>query len=793
MTAPAGFVAESCSKKHVEDPVSSRRIKRREFLAATAGGCVAAAIGGATKVAGGAESGSTSTPSDRVARLTAGVSGLPPREICFERARLMTESYRQTVGDAPIVRKAKAFLAVADGLSILIRPDELLVGNIAFKPRVAYFAPESYRWQDYQPGREQVLKSELVYGQDIRFRIPEDIAEFWRKMPEGGTAGHLVPDYSRVLRLGFSGLRAEAKRECEQHRIAGSLDAAKESFYLAADLVCQAGERFARRHADAIRALAPAEVSPTRRAELERIAAVCERVATAAPRNFHEALQAFWFTHVLIHINSSEWSISPGRFDQYMWPFYQRDIAAGRLTRAEAAELLACLWIKFNEVRVCAADIINYQNLMIGGVDQAGNDATNDLSFLCIETTQRLRGLTQPSLSLRWHPGTPEPLRLSAAELILTGSGRPALFNDRTCIAALERAGVRREDVWDYSIAGCEELAIAGQVFGVCRSGTMNQAQCALDALREQPPSFDDLLAAYKRQLTRATRRQIEDQWRRDERSALHTPHPFVSLLFGDCVRTGRDIAHGGARYDISSLAEGGTITAANSLYAVKRCVYDEQRASVDEMNRALAADFVGYERLRAVLRNIPKFGNDDDTIDRFARDIVKLNHQVIEELGLHDYRGGRFVTGSGISTAWKEGHHTAATPDGRLRGEALSVSLGPVSGTERSGPTAVLNSVAKLDWHEQAGGALTHIQLPYVATRTEQNSAQLTASIAGFFQNGGMAVHFSCVDADILRQAIREPEKHLHILVRMGGYSAQFALLSPQLQRDIIARMEQP
>ena len=207
MTALARRVADPCSEKHVEDPVSSRRIKRREFLAATAGGLAAATIGRATKVTSGTESGSSSTPSDRVSRLTAGVSGLPPREICFERARLMTESYRQTVGDAPIVRKAKAFLAVADGLSILVRPDELLVGNIASRPRVAYFAPESYRWQDYYPGREQVLKSELVYGHDIRFLIPEDIAEFWRKMPEGGTAGHLVPDYSRVLRLGFSGLR----------------------------------------------------------------------------------------------------------------------------------------------------------------------------------------------------------------------------------------------------------------------------------------------------------------------------------------------------------------------------------------------------------------------------------------------------------------------------------------------------------------------------------------------------------------------------------------------------------
>jgi len=202
------------------------------------------------------------------------------------------------------------------------------------------------------------------------------------------------------------------------------------------------------------------------------------------------------------------------------------------MTREQAAELLACLWIKFNEVRVCAADVINYQNLMIGGVDQAGNDATNDLSCLCIETTARLKGLTQPSLSLRWHPGTPEKLLLRAAELILTGCGRPALFNDRICMAALERAGVLREDAWDYSIAGCEELAVGGKVFGVCRTGAINQAQCVLNALRENPPTFDALLRTYKGQLIKATRCQIEAQWKRDEESARHTPHPFVSLLF---------------------------------------------------------------------------------------------------------------------------------------------------------------------------------------------------------------------------------------------------------------------
>jgi len=263
MTAPPRLVAESCSKKHVENPVSSRRIKRREFLATTAGGL------GPPRLVSGGESrrGAESIhphSADRVSRLTAGVSGLPPREICFERARLMTESYRQTVGERAADCCARRKPSWRSRWTFDPGPPRrTVVGNIASKPRVAYFARKVTAGKTINPAASSVLKSELVYGRTSAFRIPEDIAEFWRKMPEGRHRRAPRADYSRVLRLGFSGLRAEAKRECEQHRIAGSLDAAKEAFYLAADLVCQAGERFAARHADAVRALAPAEVSPT--------------------------------------------------------------------------------------------------------------------------------------------------------------------------------------------------------------------------------------------------------------------------------------------------------------------------------------------------------------------------------------------------------------------------------------------------------------------------------------------------------------------------------------------------
>ncbi|MFZ5830396.1 MAG: pyruvate formate lyase family protein [Planctomycetota bacterium] len=764
-------------------------MNRRDFLHKSLATGVATALPGASSIAIAAPA----NQSNRIARLEQGVSGLPPPEICFERARFMTDSYRQTAGEAPVVRKALAILSVAEGLPILIRPDELVVGNIASRPRVAYFAPESYRWSRYRSGAEQVLQSDLLFGHEIRFHVPQEMADFWRKMPEGDTVGHFVPDYSKVIRVGFSGLAAEAARCREEHRRARTLDAAKEAFYRAAEISCRTGERFALRHAEAARVLAKEETEPARRTELERIAAACEHVAFQPAQSFQEALQAFWLTHVLIHINSSEWSISPGRFDQYMWPYYDRDITAGRLTREQAAELLACLWIKFNEVRVCAADIINYQNLLIGGVDPAGADATNELSYLCIETTMRLKGLTQPSLSMRWHAETPEPLLSRAAELILTGSGRPAMFNDRICIAALERAGVTSADARDYAIAGCEELAVAGKVFGVCRSGITNpnQAQCVLNALGENPPTFEALLGAYRKQLTQATRRQIEAQHKRDERSARHTPHPFVSLLFEDCLRAGQDVSEGGARYNISSLAEAGTITAANSLYAVKKVVYEEPRVSLPDLRTALAANFAGFAHLRTLLADhVSKFGNDDDGVDRFARDIVSLNRRVLDDLGMRDYRNGTIVPGSGISTAWKAGHRTGATPDGRYRGQSLSISLGPAAGSERLGPTAVLNSVAKLDWEEQAGGALTHVQLPYAATQSDRDTGKLAGLIRGFFRQGGMGVHFSVVDVQLLKAAMREPEKHLHVLVRMGGYSAPFALLSPELQRDILARM---
>jgi formate C-acetyltransferase len=694
----------------------------------------------------------------------------------------MTDSYRETEAEPAILRRAKAFAAVLDGLPIPIAPDELIVGNVASKPRVAYFAPETFHWGGYRPGRKEIrIDQRLSRELAIEFEIPEDIAEYWRDKPTGDTAGHFVADYETILRKGFEGLRSDMARR------------ARTPFYDAADLCCRAATRFGKRHADKAQELAAVERDPARRRELEEIARICSKVPGRPAETFHEALQAFWLIHVMIHINSKEWSISPGRFDQYMLPYYRADIEQGRLTPEQAAELLACLWIKFSELRI-DVDFINYQNLILGGQDGDGNDATNDLSRLCLEVTAKLRTF-QPSVSIRWHAGAPEAFLAGACRMAASGLGLPAIFNDLQIIPVLQHAGVSLPDARNYAIAGCEELAVAGKLFGVMRGGTVNQAQCLLDALLDESrtfATFDELMAAYREQVCQATQQGMTAAKERDRHNADFTPHPFVSLLFPGCIERGMDITRGGATYNITSNTEAGSITAANSLMAVKKAVFEDKIVGLPELRKALRSDFEGREGLRQyLLRKAPKFGNDDDEADALARRVVDINAEVIAEMAERDLRGGVFATGSGGATSYQAGTRTGATPNGRRAGRTLSVGLGPDQGTDTHGPTAMLNSVAKLNWAPQVGGALTHVKFGPKTFSGEEGVRKLCALVAGHFQRGGFGLHFTVADAGILKDAKAHPERRQDLLVRVGGFSAPFALLSPDLQDNIIERTE--
>ena len=719
---------------------------------------------------------------DRITNLLPGLAGKPPAEMCLERARLMTQSYRQTEGEPAILRRAKAFYAILDGLPIEIGDGELIVGNVASKPRVAYFAPETFNWRGHRTEGKQV-KADGRLSRDlaIEYEIPRGIASYWRDQPMGDHAGHFVADYEVVLRKGFAGLR----RMIAQHE--------STPFYEAADMACQAAIRFAERHAEEAQGLAALETDPARRRELEEIARISARTPALPAETFREALQAFWLTHVMIHINSKEWSVSPGRFDQYVLPYYQADIEQGRLTREQAAELLACLWIKFSELRI-DVDFNNYQNLILGGQDADGNDATNELSWLCLDLTAELRTL-QPSVAIRWHPGTPERFLARACELTASGLGMPSMFNDLQIIPTLQHAGVASDDARNYAIAGCEELAVPGKLFGVMRGGTVNQAQCVLDVLLDESrtfATFEGLKAAYKGRVREATRQNMAMSKQRDRRNAEHTPHPFVSLLFPGCLEKGKDITAGGATYNITSNTEAGSITAADSLMAVKKAVFDDRLVTIEDLRGALRLNFDGWGELRQyLLHQAPKFGNDLDEIDALARWVVDVSAEVIHELDEPDYRGGIFATGSGGATSYQVGVRMGATPSGRLAGKTLSVNFGPDQGSDTRGPTAMLNSVAKLNWAPQVGGALTHVKFSPKTLSGDEGTRKLCALVAGHFQRGGLGLHFTVGDAATLRDARAHPEKHENLLVRVGGFSAPFVLLSADLQDNIIERTE--
>jgi len=722
----------------------------------------------------------------------------------------MTDSYKETEGEPTIIRRAKAFHRILEGMPLVIDEGELIVGNIGSKLRVAYFAPETYNaWRDYRPGVEEVkADSRFSRSLAIKYRIPEVIAEYWKDKPMGGTAGHFVPGYEKVLKKGFRGIMKDIEYYKQRLNLANAEDRKKNLFYEAAEITCKAATRFAERYSAKAFELAEKETDPVRKEELKEIGRICKKVPADPAETLYEALQSFWFTHIMIHIDSKERSISPGRFDQYMYPYFEKDLKEGRLTKEQAEELLECIWIKFNEVRIDVG-IINFENLMLSGQDKDGSDATNELSYLCLDVTAKLM-MVQPSVSVRWHPNTPPAFLEKCCELIKTGLGLPAMFNDLAIIPSLLNSGVALPDAKDYAIAGCEEIAIQGKLYGVLRAGLFSQARCLLYVLfngvdpiskrkegvetgdPERFTSFEDFMKAYREQVKYATKACMRESRARDERNAKITPHPFDSLLFDGCIESGIDLTIGGVKYNITSMSEAGSITAANSLAAIRKAVFEDKIVTIRELKEALLSNFKNNEALRQyLLRKVPKFGNDDDYVDELAARVVEMNHEVIQELNETDFRGGIFVTGSVIAEAFERGQEIGATPDGRFARENLSVNFGPSQGTDENGPTAMLNSVSKLNFQHQVGGALLSLKLNPNTVAGERGTRNLAALITTFFKMGGMGLHFTVVNRKTLEAAKKEPEKYRDLIVRVGGYSAPFVLLSPEIQDDIIRRTE--
>jgi len=768
------------------------------------------------------------------------VSTVP--EIFADRARIVTKSYQKTSGLPPIRRRAMAFAAILDEMEICLAPDELIVGSYAGRPRGCQVYPEY--------GIKFLLDEmdELHLRTSDRFVISEEtkqeLRELWAYW-EGNTlsdtawelfepedreaagdtlflltplrcgVGHMIVDYPRCLNRGIRSI----VEEIQERR--GALDfcdpayADKKLFYDAAEICLEAMIRFAHRFACLAQKEAEAETGAERRAELEEIARICRRVPEYPAETFQEALQSFWLLQLCLHLEASGHSISPGRFDQYIFPFYDRDVRQNGLSREKAGELVQALWIKFfelNKVRdknstKAFGGYPMFQNLMVGGQDVNGRCAINELSHLCLEATDQLR-LPQPSLSMRWYYGSPDAFLEKALRVIAGGGGMPALFNDEVLIPNMLRMGYSLEEARDYAIVGCTETVGQGNVEPWLTGGFINALKAielaifdGFDPLYQkyrplrtgavESMSWDAFYAACLRQLDHMIEQLVRCDNIMDALHARLCPTPMQSAFTKGCLENGRGNLEGGALHNSTTLEVVGMPNLSDSLVAIRKLVYEEKRISWETLKAALLADFEGYEDIRQMLVNkAPKYGNDDPVSDELAAEIVRHLAKVTEQYT--SPRGGSYrMALYSISSHVLFAEKTGATPDGRHARAALADGgISCSHGRDRTGLTALLNTITAVDPARALGSALLNVKLAPKLLRGE-DLEKVKEAIKVYFLKKGQHIQINVLDVDTLRRAQEHPDEYPALLVRVAGFSVFFTNIERQLQEDIIARTE--
>ncbi|MCI8528394.1 MAG: glycyl radical protein [Lachnospiraceae bacterium] len=828
--------------------------------------------------------------SDRIPKLVAHLYAKMP-EIESARAKLITESYKATEDKPIIMRRALAFEHILDNIPIIIREGELVVGSTTIAPRGCQTYPEfSYKWLEEEFETVESRKADPFY---IAEQTKKDLLEadaYWegKTTSELATAlmtdetkkamehniftpgnyfyngvGHVTVQYDKVLAIGYRGIIAQIQEELE-HCNPGDADyCTKSQFLKAAIISCEAVIRYANRYGELAEKEAAVCTDGSRKQELLQIASNCRRVPEHGAESFHEACQSFWFIQQLLQLESSGHSISPGRFDQYMYPYYKKDLDTGKLTREFAQELLDCIWVKLNDLNKCRdaasaegfAGYSLFQNLIVGGQDKDGCDVTNDLSFMCITASKHVF-LPQPSLSIRVWNKSPHALLLKAADLTRTGIGLPAYYNDEVIIPSLMSRGLTLEDAREYNIIGCVEPQKAGKTEGwhdaafynMCRplelvfsNGWDKGEKISIETGRvEDMTTFEEFYDAYKKQMDYNISLLVNADNAIDVAHATRCPLPYLSCMVDDCIKRGKTVQEGGAVYNFTGPQGFGIANMADSLYAVKKLVFDEKKVTLAEYKRALAMNYgqgfdavsagelvteilremenngvsvnedqiagmiravmnmelpaeekKRYEDLLAMINEVPKFGNDIQEVDMFARDVAYTYTRPL--LRYYNPRGGQFQAGLyPVSANVPLGAQTGATPDGRLAHTPVADGVSPSAGKDVYGPTAAANSVSKLDHGIASNGTLFNQKFHPTALSGEKGLENFVALIRSYFDQKGSHMQFNVVDRETLLDAQAHPENYAHLVVRVAGYSALFTTLSKSLQDDIIRRTEQ-
>ena len=761
--------------------------------------------------------------------------------MCIARAVLATEAYKSHEAQPVIVKRALTLKKILENIPIYIEDDALVVGSPASKPRSAEVFPElSVHWMvrelDIFETREF---NRLKVSDEIKQIIHTEIYPYWAgksvcdhleavrdpRIQQAVDCGlisnthqwagfaHVALSFYLALNTGYQGL----KRIVQEKRSALDITAPDyfkhRNFYAAAEIICDAVMSYANRYARLAREMARNENDPRRKAELEKISDVCARVPALPARDFQEAIQAVWFVQLIPQIETNGYSITPGRFDQYMYPFYHRDIAERALTQEAAQELLDCYWLKCSEIlRVDdqgAAEInAGYaagQNLVVGGIGANGEDVTNALSYMCLLANAHV-GLTQPNFTVRLHKNSPDAFLERVTEVIGSGNGMPQVLNDEVIIPGLQRLGIDLAAARDYIPVGCDEISVDG-MWGRCNGGYLNFAkivesmlndgQCALTGKVSGLPRMDlagfdtfaKFKATYLEQVKEGTRILVAEANITDAVHERLLPLPSVSVVVAGCLEKGLDVTQGGARYNFTGPVGVGSASVGDALAAIKRLVYDDPKFELAQLAAILRNNFEGEEFTRQFIRNrVPKFGNDIDEVDDL---VVALTNAFFDELDRHaNPRGGKFTAALYSVTAQIGlGNKTGATPDGRLARQPLSDGLSPTYGCDVSGPTAALKSITKIDLKRAIDGVIVNQRLSPSVLKTAGGRKKFKDLLRAFVDLGGFHWQFNVISTDVLKDAQLNPAKHGGLVVRVAGYSALFTALSPKAQNSIIAR----
>lgn len=772
-----------------------------------------------------------------------------------QRAILATLAYKENLNQPRVMVRAKMLEKVLDNMSIYIEDKSLLAGNQATKNRNAPIFPE-YTMEFVMNELDQFEKrdGDIFYITEKTKEQLREIAPFWqnnnlrargeallpeevRVFMETGVFGmegklnagdaHLAVNYERILKDGLRGYEKRVKEYKATLDLTNPDNVDKYCFYNAVLIVLKAVRNFANRYSVLAKDLAEKEMNQKRKIELLEISRICSKVPYEPAETFKEAVQSVWFIQLILQIESNGHSLSYGRFDQYMYPYYDRDIKNGTIKESEALELLTCLWIKtltINKVRsqshtLSSAGSPMYQNVTIAGQTTDKKDAVNDLSFLVLKSVAQTR-LTQPNLTVRYHKNINKHFLDECIEVMRLGFGMPALNNDEIIIPSFMDWQVKEEDAYNYSAIGCVETAVPGK-WGYRCTGmsyinfprmllcTMNNGVDLTSNKRftkgygyfTEMESYEELLKAWDKTIREITRYSVIVENVIDKASERDVPDILCSALTDDCIARGKTIKEGGAVYDFISGLQVGIANMADCLAAIKKLVYEEKKITRQELWDAILDDFSSPKNKKIqemLIREAPKYGNDDDYVDQL---IVEAYDSYIEEIEKYPntrYNRGpiggiRYAGTSSISANVGQGMSTMATPDGRNAFEPLAEGCSPAHNSDKNGPTAVFKSVSKLRTNKITGGVLLNQKMTPQMLSTEENRQKLELLIKTFFNRlHGYHVQYNIVSKETLIDAQKHPENHKDLIVRVAGYSAFFNVLSKKTQDDIIGRTEQ-